>query len=125
MAKWARTQGQLNERLQAEMEGQGIAGPDADFTFAVNGGATLIECAWPIVNDPERPNKRSRALRVVVDRDLSDMLRFADDEDFENLLRRAIEIMAKRSERYSAEHPDPNFRGALEPFTVNLSKVDM
>jgi len=102
------------------MRGHGIAGPDAEFRFNVHGGATLIGCHWPVVNDPERPNKRSRELRVVITREVSDILRGADAEPFERSLRAVLEVMGNRMRHYSAEEPNGH-----EPFTIHVSLVDL
>lgn len=116
---------QLNVRLQAAMQEHGIVAENPEFQFFNAAGATLIACEWPIINDPERPNKRSRQIRITITRELTDMLLLAGEGDFERMLRRMLEVMERRMRNWGGPDPDAPRGQAVEPFVIQISHVEL
>jgi hypothetical protein len=119
-----RAREQLYDRLETEMRREGFLGPDADVLFFSVGGATHIEWDWPLASDPRGPDRRSRAIRVIITRELSYMLCAADELGYDRLLRAALGALGRRMQQYAPEHPDPTYAD-LGPFEIHLSPVNI
>lgn len=84
------------------------------------GNDVVLRIDWKLGNDPERPNKRSRLIRVVISEEAIE-----DCKDFNRAGKRFQKVIEERLSSFNAEHDKPRYAGSpVEEWMISTFDIN-
>lgn len=115
----------IQAHLKELLERSGVFPPAAELTVQEGpGGAIRMICSWLLENDPERPDKRSTPIKILVHDRAADLFHNANAKMLKRLDEALVQVLFRRMKRYRADHGLPYHRSP-PPFEIRIDALDL